>query len=274
MTSIMDKDQISSLQKATIDRMKDKELIATDSEVDELKAHDAAIANAVESQARYERGKAKLEAKAVNVDDFIASLPAAEQEKIEKRAEELIGDNDFDSKPTGMISSTAEHKAREIEQNASLAKNKEAHPLFKPFENHTGVANLGSGSFASLLYGTKVNDLKGNVVEGKSEGILPQDIEQPFVEFPLLRYINLPGISIELKYYAKADRYRASYTTDGKTFEPLAKGRQLDAAAMLSELSKDRALAIQPIKARIISESKRLEEDSSMSDIDEQSQST
>lgn len=134
-------------------------------------------------------------------------------------------------------------KGREEYQNQHLevaAQKSPNNPLLKPFVNQTGIANFGHGSFS----GVNVRDLASAVVTGTTQDVL-KNTEQAIDQLPLLRYINLPGGSIELRIKGKV--ITAAKTLNGLSFVHVVTG---DALTVLQAIS-ERAMKIgNEVKAR------------------------
>jgi hypothetical protein len=133
---------------------------------------------------------------------------------------------------------------RQAVHDANIAAARKANPnnpLYAPFRNETGIVNLGHGSFS----GVNVRDLKGNVVTGTTQDSKAEDTRLRFDGLPLLRYINLPGGSIELKIY-RYGMIKASKTIDGINFIHLASGTAIDVLQAISE----RACVTQPVREK------------------------
>ena len=103
-------------------------------------------------------------------------------------------------------------------------------------------ANFGKGSFS----GVNVRDLKGNVVEGTTTEALKVDEQITHDALPLLRYINLPGGSIEIKIYEvnkKDFKYTAARTEDGKRFTKICE--KVSAEELINRITS-RAMGWEP----------------------------
>ena len=128
--------------------------------------------------------------------------------------------------------------------------------LNKPFKNETGLANFGTGSLASNL-AINVRDLNANVFTGD---IPEKDGSKESATLPILRYISLPGIIIELKWFVKQrgnNLYTVSFSYDGgKTFE--LKEKELTASEVLFYLS-DRTMNNEKLGWHRISEEEKQE---------------
>lgn len=114
------------------------------------------------------------------------------------------------------------------------------------FDNQTGLANLGVGRISNI----DIHDLKGNVVKetydvdptktatSDTATYTPKeavaDIRDARTMLPLLRYINLSGTTIELRYVG--DKITASTTNDGVTWKQVIK--DATPSAVLAALSE------------------------------------